>query len=193
MFYVWNNFSSYLFDINMGVGQGSALSPILSALYLSLFLHILEKWLKILNLKISIISFVDDGLLISQRKSLHLSNALLFSSYNVASLLLSKFGLIVEHSKTEVFHFSRLHGYFNPPPLDLSSIGGPSLVPKDTWQYLGLIFDRKLSFRQHINVNKAISTVKYMKILGNSSRGLNPLQKWWLYRICTLPIALYGF
>jgi len=70
-----------------------------------------------------------------------------------------------------------LHGYFNSPPLDLSSIGGPSLVPKDTWQYLGLIFDRKLGFQQHINVNKAISTVKYMKILGNSSRGLNPLQK----------------
>jgi len=177
MFYVWNNFSSYLFDINVGVGQGSALSPILSALYLSPFLYILEKRLKILNLKISILSFVDDGLLISQRKSLHLSNALLFSSYNVASLLLSKFGLIVEYSKTKVFHFSRLHGYFNPPPLDLSSISGPLLVPKDTWQYLGLIFDRKLSFQQYIDANKAISTVKCMKILGNSSRGLNLLQK----------------
>jgi len=41
--YVWNNFSSCLFDVNMGVGQGSALSPILSTLYLSPFLHILEK------------------------------------------------------------------------------------------------------------------------------------------------------
>jgi len=41
--YFWNNFSSSLFDINVGVGQGLALSPILSALYLSLFLHILEK------------------------------------------------------------------------------------------------------------------------------------------------------
>jgi len=32
--YFWNNFSSPLFNINMGVGQGLALSPILSALYL---------------------------------------------------------------------------------------------------------------------------------------------------------------
>ena len=45
--------------------------------------------------------------------------------------LLDKFGLIVEHSKTEVFHFNRLYGFFNPPPLDLSSIGGPILTPKN--------------------------------------------------------------
>ena len=32
-----------------------------------------------------------------------------------------------------------------------------------------------------------------MKLLGNSSRGINPLQKHLLYRCCVLPIALYGF
>ena len=193
--YIWNNFSSCLFDINMGVGQGLALSPILSALYLSPFLHILEKWLKILNLKISILSFVNDSLLILQSKSLHLSNTFLFSSYNVASLLLSKFGLIIKHSKTEVFHFSRSYSYFNSPPLDLIPISRLSLVPKNTWQYLGFIFDRKLSFWQHIDfyANKAILTVKCMKILSNLSRGLNLLQKQLLYRSCTLSIALYGF
>ena len=130
--YSWNCFFSHLFDINVGVGQGSALSPILSALYLSPFLHILEKCLKNLNLKISTLSFVDNGLLITQNKSFQVSNACLFSSYNVASKLLFKFGLLVEHSKTEVFHFSRSHGTFNPSPLNLSSIGGPMLIPKDT-------------------------------------------------------------
>ena len=44
--YKWNSFLSPIFNINVGVGQGSALSPILSALYLSLFLYILEKHLK---------------------------------------------------------------------------------------------------------------------------------------------------
>jgi len=195
MSYFWNNFSSYLYDINMGVDQGSALSPILSALYLSPFLHILEKRSKTLDLKISILSFVDDSLLISQSKSFYTSNAHLFSSYNIASQLPLKFGLLIEHSKTEVFHFSRSHNNFNPPPLDLSSIGRPSLVPKDTWQYLGFIFNRKLYFYQHIDfyANKAISTVKCMKILSNSTRELNPLQKQLLYISCALPIALYGF
>jgi len=63
--YFWNNFSSQSFDINVGVGQGSALSPILSTLYLSSFFHIFEKRIKNLDLKISTLSFVDDGLLIT--------------------------------------------------------------------------------------------------------------------------------
>ena len=110
-------------------------------------------------------------------------------------ILMSKFGFQVKHSKTEVFHFFRSHSAFNPPPLDLSHIGSPLLVPKVTWKYLDFIFDRKLHFHNHINyyANKAISIVKYMKILSNSTRGLNPHQKCLLYRSCTLPIALYSF
>ena len=44
--YVWNEISSPIYKVNVGVGQGSALSPILSALYLSPFLYILENHLK---------------------------------------------------------------------------------------------------------------------------------------------------
>ena len=100
-----------------------------------------------------------------------------------------------EHSKTEIIHFSRSQGLFNPPPLDLSPLGGPILWPKDLWKYLGFIFDCKLSFHKHIDfyANKAMSTVKCMKLLGNSSRGISPIQKCLLYRCCVLPIALNGF
>ena len=105
--YSWNNFSSPIFNINIDVGQGSALSPILLALYLSLFLYILEKQLKNLKIPISVISFIDDSLFISQDKSLEVSNTHLFCSYNVMSNLLDKFSLIIEHLKTEIFHFSR--------------------------------------------------------------------------------------
>jgi len=72
--YFWNNFSSSLFDVNAEVGQCLALFSILSALYLSLFLHILEKHSKNLDLKFSILSFVDDGLLITQSKSFQVFN-----------------------------------------------------------------------------------------------------------------------
>jgi len=176
--YVWNDFFSSSFEVNVGVGQESALSSILSALYLTPFLYILEKQLKNLKIPISILSFVNDGLIIAQNKSLDISNSHPFCSYNVLSKLLDSFGLTIKHSKTEIFHFSRSQGLFNPPSLDLSPIGGPILWPKDTWKYLSFIFNCKLMFHKHIDhySNKAISTVKYMKLLGNSSQGINPLQ-----------------
>ena len=139
--YTWNKLSSPNFKVNVGVGQGSALSPILLALYLSPFLYILEKCLKNLKIPVFFISFVDDGLIISQNKSIIISNSQLFCSYNVLSKLLDSFGLIIEYSKTDIFHFNRSHGVFNPLPLDLSAIGGPILKPKDSWKYLGFIFN----------------------------------------------------
>ena len=132
--YLWNELSSSSFKVNVGVGQGSALSPILSTLYLSLLIYIIEKRFKNLNLPISILSFVDDGLFIVQNKSFNISNLHLFCSYNILSNLLDSFGLIIEHSKTEIFHFNRSHGPFKPPPLDLSTLGGLILRPKDLWK-----------------------------------------------------------
>ena len=139
--------------------------------------------------------FVDNGLIIAQNNSIPISNSQLFCSYNVLSNLLTDFGLVIEHGKTENFHFTRLHGEFNPPPLNLSPLGGPVLHPKDSWKYLGFLFDQKLTFHQYLDFysNKALSIVKCMKLLGNSSRGISPLQKHQLYRCCILPIALYGF
>ena len=114
------------------MGQGSTLSSILSVLYLVSILHILKKHLKILKILVSILSFVNNSLLIAQSKSLFILNSLLFCSYSIASNLLTNFGLVIKQSKTEVFHFSRLIGAFNPPPLDLSAFGGPILYPKET-------------------------------------------------------------
>ena len=109
--------------------------------------------------------------------------------------MLKSFSLIMEHSKTEVFHFSRLHEVFNPSLLNLTVIRGPILLPKTSWWYLGFFFDQKLTFQHYIDfyANKVISSVKCIKMLGNSSRGINSLQKRRLYRCCILSIMLYIF
>ena len=65
------------------MGQGSALSFILSALYISPVFHILKKHLKNLKIPISILLFIDNSLFIAQSKSLTISNSFLFYSYNV--------------------------------------------------------------------------------------------------------------
>ena len=194
--YYWNNLSSLPFECSVGVGQGSALSPILSALYLSPFLKIFQKRIKNLKEKIptNILSFVDDGLLISQEKSFNLSSAYLTCSYNIISNVFKAAGLVIEQSKSEVFHFTCSHKY-NSSPLDLSSVGGPLLTPKPIWRYLGFFFDRKLSFHHHCRyyATKSLSTIKSMKLLGSSTRSLSPLHKRLLYHTCVLPIALYRF
>jgi len=128
-----------LFNTNIGVGRGSALSPILLALFIISIFHIFKKRVKNLKIPISFLLFVDNRLFISQEKSLDKMNTYLFCSYNTISSLLEQFSLIIKHGKTEVYHFSRLHGLFNPPLLDLSYIGGPILFPKDLWKYLGFI------------------------------------------------------
>jgi len=57
--YLWNNFISLFFNIDIDIGQGSTLSPILSALYISPVFHIFEKRVEKLSLKNSyFISFI---------------------------------------------------------------------------------------------------------------------------------------
>jgi len=112
--YMWNNFISPFFRTDVDVEQGSALSPILSALYIAPVFYIFEKRLKNLFQNSFTLSFVD-GLFISQKKSFEKSNSFLFCSYNIISFLFDQFGLIVKHGKSEVFHFSRSIRDFEPP------------------------------------------------------------------------------
>ena len=194
--YFWNKFSSSTFCVNVGIDQGSVLLPILSALYLLSFIYILENCLKNLKIPTFFISFVNDSLFISRSNLIDISNSCLYCSYNFLTNLLEKFSLVVEHSKTEIFHFNRSHSIFNLPPLNLSPLGGGNILqPNSIWKYLGFIFDRKLTFHQHVDfyVNKSISSVKCMKMLGNSNHGINSLQKHLLYRSSVLPITPYGF
>jgi len=74
-----------------------------------------KKRIKNLKEKISIdiLSFVDNGLLVSQEKSYDLSLSFLLCSYNIMSKILLNSSLVMEHSKSEVFHFM---GLCHPQP-----------------------------------------------------------------------------
>ena len=86
--YLWNSFSSPFYNVDVGVGQGLALSLILSTLDLSSIFYILENYLKNLKIPISILSFVNNSLFITQYKSIFVSNVNLYYSYNVIYSLL---------------------------------------------------------------------------------------------------------
>ncbi|PPQ94670.1 hypothetical protein CVT25_009431, partial [Psilocybe cyanescens] len=193
--YAWGDFISDLRQADVGVGQGSALSPVLSALYLTLIMRLFE--LDPLTRGCFLLSYVNDGTLVVQSKSLLDNCEALKRAYGVIFELFKKFGLALEHDKSEVFHFDRSHSKDNPP-VDLGYApytGATPLKPKLYWRYLGFYFDRKLTFTEHVRYysTKALSTVKAMKMLGSSTRGLRPVQKRVLYRACVLPIVTYGF
>jgi len=111
------------------VGQGSALSPILSVFYIVPLIYIFELRAQALNLSTSILSFIDDSFLISQGKTYNTTLPELYSSYRVVIDLMVCFGLVMEYDKSEIFHFSKIYNNLNLE-LDLSAISTPTLKPK---------------------------------------------------------------
>ena len=100
----------------------------------------------------------------------------LYSSYRIVTDLMVCFGLVMEHDKSEIFHFSRVHNNLNLE-LDLSAIDAPTLKPKTYWRYLGFYFNQCLFFKEHVwyYSTKALFIVKAMDMLRNLTRGLLPL------------------
>jgi len=71
---MWNGFTFPPFYSSVGVEQESALSSIISTIYMAPIIKMFKKRIKNLKNKIpsDILSFVDDSLLISQEKSYNL-------------------------------------------------------------------------------------------------------------------------
>src|SRR5215469_11943094 len=123
----------------VGVGQGSALSPILSALYLASLLYSFYKRLDLASL----ISYIDNGTIIIQSKMWESNISNLWNTYFVIHKLMASGSLLLEHDKSEVFHFSHHYGDENPL-IDLGFapfMGDTPLKPKEIWRYLGFFFD----------------------------------------------------
>ncbi|CAA7267773.1 unnamed protein product [Cyclocybe aegerita] len=136
-------------------------------------------YIKVVPLNTMLLSFVDNGTILAQSKQLDDNNVGLRKAYKIIYLLFVGFALVLEHDKTELFHFSCRRDAYNPL-LDLG--------------YLGFYFDRGLTFHEHIcyYATKAFTTMQAMCMLGNSTRGLSPKQQHLLYRSCMVPIATYS-
>ncbi|CAA7270651.1 unnamed protein product [Cyclocybe aegerita] len=168
--YCWNTFQSDSRSADVGVRQGSALSPVISGLFIAPVMKLF--YIKAAPLNMTLLSFVDDGTILAQSKQL-------------------------DDNNTELFHFSHRRDAYNPS-LDLGyapHTGATPVKPKTYWRYLGFYFDRGLTFHEHVRyyATKAFTTVQAMRMLGNSTRGLSPKQRRLLYRSCVVPIATYSY
>ena len=81
--YLWNNFSSPFFNVDVSIEQDSVLSHVLLALYIFPIFYIFEKRARNIKIPVLLISSINNGLFVSQEKSLEKSNFHLFYCYNI--------------------------------------------------------------------------------------------------------------
>ncbi|KAF8651495.1 hypothetical protein AX16_004793 [Volvariella volvacea WC 439] len=202
--YRLGEYKSESFPVEVGLGQGSAIFPTLSALYIAPGLKTLTD--EVGDEEDALQIYVDDGVWASTGDTLSDNCARLKHRYIRTRDVLGKLGLIVEHTKTELKHFYTAKVKGAPslltsdttPTIDLEEApytGDTPLKEKQIWRYLGFFLDSSLSFKFHISfyANKAFSTSILYSLLGNSVRGLTPKHKRMLYRGCIMPLMTYGF
>jgi hypothetical protein len=100
--YAWDNNLSWEFPSSVGVGQGSALFPILLALCLAPLLKEFEHRVCVVVL----ISYVNDSTIIVQSDTWGKNLVKLKAAYKIMFELTQSMGLVLEHNKSEGFHFS---------------------------------------------------------------------------------------
>ncbi|CDO70323.1 hypothetical protein BN946_scf184843.g12 [Trametes cinnabarina] len=190
----WGRASSPWFDLPaVGAGQGSALSPVLTNIYLSPALHILFP----LGSRPSMSAlqfYVDDGVWIVTTPSVDENCRVLIALYRHTVDTLARLGLVIEVEKNELIHFISTRLARDNAPLALTLDDGTTIQPTQCWRYLGFRLDPQLTFRAHVSffAERAMTTVHAMLMLGNSIRGLSPMQKRTLYISCVLPLMTYG-
>lgn len=61
-------------------------------------------------------------------------------------------------------------------------------------KWLGIHFDRKLSFKQHVSIqtSKALQVANALRCFGNTMRGISPQLSKQVISACVLPIAYFG-
>ncbi|KAJ3506303.1 hypothetical protein NMY22_g17294 [Coprinellus aureogranulatus] len=142
--------------------------------------------IKEVGLGTTLITFVDDSTIAAQTDSIEMNCHMLYHVYAFIHALFTATGLVLEHDKSEAFHFTRARSGADRP-IDLGfapHTGATPLRPKKFWRYLGFYFDQRLTFAEHVRYysTKALTTVMAMRMLGNSTRGLSPKNKRILYR-----------
>ncbi|KAF8657293.1 hypothetical protein AX14_007905 [Amanita brunnescens Koide BX004] len=203
--YKWDSATSADFSFDIGTPQGDCISPILSAIYLAAGLKLAVP-LPFPPPNVRSLFFVDDGLLYcASRKPAqnvrHIEKCLDKIQNTLAAL-----GLFVDVEKTDLIHFpgfdmakpGRKLTVASTAPIQMKDLqrGGvtTTIKPKGLVRYLGFFLDSELTWNAHVTFyfNRAFSTIRALRMLGSSIRGLGTLQKRHAYQACVLPVLTYG-
>ena len=166
--------------------QGAVLSPLLFNLFLDDLVVTCSKF----NPNIHIQAFADD-LVIYMHKDKGQSHELLNQLLQKISEWAKTWHITFNKEKTQAMLFSRLR----KPNENLNLVfdGHPIKVVHE-YKYLGIMFDSKLSWKQHIKYacSKAKNFLVKLNAVSNAKWGMSNQSCRFLYRNAILPILLYG-
>ena len=161
------------FDQAQGVPQGSILSTTLFNVKINSIMDCLDP-------KTDGSLYVDDFCMCYRSKSMRTIERHLQQCINRIEKWASHNGFKFSKSKTQCVHFCQLRKVHDDPELYLYG----SLIPVvEDFKFLGVLFDRKLSFIPHINYLKAkcLKALNLLKVLSHTDWGAD----------CTVLLQLY--
>ena len=175
---------SDFYDQEQGVPQGSILST-------TLFNIKINNIVKCLDSKTDGSLYVDDFGICYRSKNMRTIERKLQQCINRIEDWATSNGFKFSKSKTQCVHFCKLRKVHNDPVLYL--YGSPIPVVEES-KFLGVIFDRKLSFIPHIRYLKAkcLRTLNLLKVLSHTSWGADRFTLLHLYRSLVRSKLDYG-
>ena len=195
-----------MLPVQNGIPQGSPVSPILAAFYSAELIELFTPHASHPTLDpptcpsqptpVNVIMYVDDGKIYVSSKSLETNVIILKLAYKEVEKWLISAGLAPDLSKREIMHYSRRRKYDCNPPITLDDYDGitRTIVPDKFVRWLGVHFDRKLTFNHHVKVVAARgeNAVNSLAMLANTVRGLSHSYLRRLYLSCVIPEILYA-